>query len=792
MAEKIRKQDLHRAEERKSSFTLLSAWIGLLFVIFCFVLSKEIEKPVGDASVSFVYVVGGIAGILWMMLPFVRLSAIWPIHSDALTTPYRERSDEQKRVVKLGFVEFFFYLLGSLSLLGLIAYRSSVAGGVGPVAVQIAGPDVDLVHVATFLAGFVAAFAPIVLLSVRHAKLEAYVREMEGSNPDILRDDVVSEFSFWTTFIIIAALVGLAWAAAGNMFRMEDNFGVFVTFLVLLAFLTIILAPHVLRVLNDWRERQFEKVEIADPKPMGLALNRPGILMSRLDSVLVRYVAPLSGATRMGGNLIPPHVLVLFVIVPLSALGYMLSAPWGLIPIAVAILIAASLGRRWAWVEEDRETASRIHSTRGKEISIGFDNDLKDEALLGYASFFILVPLALHQLQGWTESFHFNADYSTNNPFLDWLRFFGAELAKAVPFVDWWEIYNVDIEAPYDAAMSSDPLAKHLTFAARAMVDLVIMAALFQAISLWQRSRSQNRLYDGGQLDTLDPFTEIGFFERGMWQPKGPDHAGRYEPKKRFVKRVREHIQQRRDLGLDGLPYNQKRLSELLHHPNEDVRYGARWMIDEFEVLAGTAQEQLDQLCRRLGEERFERALNSNDRDDVFYLREQRAQLERILLEFEREPWMFADKQVSVLVKILKTVENEPEFTSAEVTAVTLFKKQLSELSLLALFNLVLEKDHRQSPRGRPYHLDLVEAFGANSDLFAGLAPMREDVYEAIEFHGLSPKTPDARRKQIVDVLKWMGQSEANAFGPRGDRARPSRERAARAALCVSLFAHGI
>ncbi|MEE2878685.1 MAG: hypothetical protein VX593_06745 [Pseudomonadota bacterium] len=452
-------------------------------------------------------------------------------------------------------------------------------------------------------------------------------------------------------------------------------------------------------------------------------------------------------------------------------------------PIGFAVLIAVALGRRWAWVEEDRETASRLKTTKGGDIHVGFANDLKDEALLGYASLFILVPLALHQIQGWTNAFVVVDEWSSDNAFVDWLRFFGAELAKAVPFVDWWEIYNVDIETPFDAAASENPLAKHLTFAARAMVDLVIMAALFQAIALWQRARTQSRYYDSGQFDSFDPFTEKIFFENGMIKDV---RSGKRRPKKKFEERVNAHVVRRRKLGFSPTPYDARRLSELMNSPVADVREGANWMIAKYKVLAGTPAEQLRQLVDQFNSDKFRLALERDDEKGQFYIRDRKAELERVLLELERRPGAFRREQVKDLIKILIIVRDLPEFTPAEVTAVRLFRSQLSRVSRLALYNLVLEDEHRVSATGKDLQTEIATEFGADSELYAGLAPMRVDVFAAIEFHGLQERD-DKEKQSIARFLRWMSATSSGEFCVRGDRAKLSRDRAATAARRVEL-----
>ncbi|GGB57049.1 hypothetical protein [Henriciella pelagia] len=781
MAEADKKWNPFRDETMLTGFAGLSAlWAGIILIT----LIKDAREPGHLPDDVWWPVLIAAFGVLWLGAQLLRHVAVWKTYCEAYETVSADRDKPQKKRADSGFREFFLYPALSLSGLGLVAYLAAANGRIGAIDVAISGDQLKPVHMATFLAFFIAAFLPLIVIITRHARLEAEARRREGQGPEILRDDVVSNASFVTTLVLIGLIVALAWGAAGEKFSMKEDFGVFITFLVLVVFFVIILAPHVMRFRNDYRERQEEKI-IARGRVLsaGISIASPGRWISYADSILVRFVAPLSGATQNGPFV--PHLLVVMVILPLSALGYVLAAPWGLIPIGIAMLIALSLGRRWAWVEEDRETASRLRSTRGRKIAIGFQNDLKDEALLGYASLFVLVPLALSQLQGWTGTFGYKEEFSSNNAFIDWLRFFGAELAKAVPFVDWWEIYSVDIEAPYSAEGGNGQLAMHLTFAARAMVDLVIMAALFQAIGLWQRSRIQHSLYKGGQVDSFEPFEEANFFERGMI--KDPQTKKR-RAKRQFEERIDRHVEARKALGMAETPYSPRRLSELIHSTNPDVKAGALWMIEKYDVLAGSPAEQLSRLSRRFNAPRFAVAATSSEPDDEYYVRAQKGELERVLLELEQRPDLFRDKQVDELVQILIVVKDLPEFTSAEKTSITLFERELSRKSLLALCNFIMEDDHRASKAGELLQAAIKEEFGEHSNLFMGLAPMRVDVYSAIETHGLISRSGEPRDR-IVDLLRWMGQESDEMFGVKGDRAQPARERALAAA---NLIASGL
>ena len=769
---------LGRVQESRSGrgdhnmFTVLAALSATGAAMVAMVISGSAGIVAAERLTPAGLVLAGLLPSLLLLAQLLRLEAVWIPYSQAMTTPLRGRTPEQVKRVKHGFIEFFVYLSASLAGLCVVAYASSASGWVGPLPLRIAGEETRLIHLIGFLACFVAAFVPLLMGFYRQARLEAAQRPGDAKG-QMLRSDVVSEFSFWTSFILIAGLVLLAWAAAGGKFEMKEDFGVFITFVVLMVFFAIILSPHLMRVVNNWRERREEDdAALGNLRVNGVAALTPGVLVSRLDSILVRLVAPLSGATQHGAVWFTPHLLVLIVILPLSALGFVLAPPWGLIPIGMAMLIAVALGRRWAWVEEDRETASRLRTTRGSEIHVGFDNDLKDEALLGYASLFILVPLALHQLQGWTESFAFDERYSTHNAFFDWLRFFGAELAKAVPFVDWWEIYNVDIQTPYDATTSENPLAKHLTFAARAMVDLVIMAALFQAIGLWQRSRADKRFYKAGQLDVFDPFTEVAFFERGMWFDR---KAGKLVPKSEFRKLVEQHVEARLERNWDANPYNPLRLAELKSSPNPDVSAGAKWMLNHYKVLVGEPIEQLRQLSLRLSEEMDGRLHRSFS--DRSFARKQKLELERILQELRESPEAFSQADVPYIVSVLAAVRGVPEFDYAQSQMIQLLRERPSRRSTHALFATLMQDRHFETEAGREMWEQFQRELGLSGLVFLDRYQNRREAFHALREHGYGYLGNNRDLlAEIASFADWMGQYSSTKFGTQGDKSKEGRK----------------
>lgn len=617
---------------------------------------------------------------------------------------------------------------------------------------------------------FLLSFMPLVLAVIRiERRRKAESRRGQYVQP-VLRGDIVSVPTFVITSLVLASICALAWAAGSGKFQLGQQINVLTMSVVVGGFLAVIFIPNMVRAWNDWIERRTASAEPAVANgiaalPLGI-LALAARLVSYFDSILVRIFAPLSGATQKG--FMVPHLLVVLVIVPLSAMGFILAPPFGLLPIALAALIALALGRRWAWVEDDRETASRLQSTDATkaDIKVGFDNDLKDEALLGYASLFVLVPLALYQIQG-AMTFFEPTGVSTKNPFLDWLSFFGAELAKAVPFVDWWEIYKIEVEVPFAASDGAGgEWAKHLTFASRAVVDLVIMAALFQALTIWQRSRTQRKLFTTGELNAFDPFTEEEFFERGMHRPFGSDTV---QPKRAFQRLIQDHVDARRGLNLEPLPYSRERLGELIKRKHDDdLKLGAEWMIRKYDVLAGDPDEQLKQLAERWNSGACQQRFHSNTLAAKIWVREQKRDFERVLDSLLQNNRYFRGPQIGFLLNLLATVKGHPEFSYARILSFELLATRPTGKSAAALgchiVNESWPEDLRIKLRQRfSVHL------GLSPNLFLGQGQMRQEVLRALatqhERQGMYA------RALIVELLK--GASEH-------DRDQRTREEAKR------------
>jgi hypothetical protein len=663
--------------------------------------------------------------------------------------------------------ELFLYLVASLIAFSAVLYVEAASLFPNVIDLRIINQSSEPIDPLSLTVGctlFLLSFFPLLLAIFRIELLSRPITKQP-----LLRHDVVSVPTLVITAAILGLIAVLAGAAGSGRFELGQQINVLTMTIVVGGFLAVIFIPNFVRAWNDWTERTADNLDSVvgnNYAAIPLAgLRFSARLASYLDSILVKLIAPLSGATQRG--FMVPHALVVLVILPLSAMGFVLAAPYGLLPIGLAALIALSLGRRWAWVEEDREIASRLQSTNpeNSDIKVGFDNDLKDEALLGYASLFVLVPLALYQIQGALDLFE-TTGTSTGNPLLDWLSFFGAELAKAVPFVDWWEIYNVEVDVPFEASSgTSGEWARHLTFASRAIVDLVIMAALFQALTIWQRSRTQTRLYATGELNAFDPFTEEEFFERGMHKVRGADSL---QPKRRFREHIEQHVEARTLRNLEALPYSRERLGELINSSNPDLQQGARWMINKYEVLAGDDSEQLQQLAHRWNSIEYRPNFQTGNSAARFWIREQKRELERILDGLIQRNQSILDEDVSSLVIVLQAAHGHPEFGYARTLSIELLAGKATFKSAAVLGCHLLNEDWPDSLR-RTIRQRLAAPLGIPPLLYLGQGKMRTEVCRALaqqyKFQGI-------RARRLIRELLSGAAEEDRDNGTKVEAAR--------------------
>jgi len=363
---------------------------------------------------------------------------------------------------------------------------------------------------AMFLAACALAVAASWVKGIFDKRLPARI----GGEP---RHAHISGWTFVWIVLVMSIIVALAtWASESDDNRavINTDWGIAIMIGLAVAFVAAALVPT---------------VSIADHASglisfIGRFVRPFGRLLSIIDSILVFAVAGGAGATQ--NSVFIRYVMLLGTLGACAAMGYWLEPPWGLAPLAWGFLVAVAISRRWAWIETDRELAMLNRRFVGPHLRIGFAQDMRDEALLSFASLLILVPLALRQAQITALGANFdlfNTDLAAANDLRTWIGFFGTELAKAVPFVDWAEVYDV---GGADESIVQSPIAHHFVFATRILVDLVFLAALLQALSISARNATQRGLFYEGQLDRLDPFLEPREFRKLMRRGQG----GRLEP----------------------------------------------------------------------------------------------------------------------------------------------------------------------------------------------------------------------------------------------------------------------
>ncbi len=308
----------------------------------------------------------------WIIFQLARTLSRWKSIKISLSAARSDRTPAQWRSITQGFREIFLYLSISLVGLSLLIWSVRTNSYVDWSLIEIVSDATGSDHSrqsAIVLSMLSLAFLPILVGSTLKARHEA--------KGNLFRDDAVSSTTAYVGIVLVSSMGMLAVWAGNQDSEISSTLAFYVTFGVMLMFVTFILWPHIARLLNIHSER----LDASDNQPAsaGVPQSLPATALSYVDSFLVRLIAPLSGATQKGPMV--PHVLVLLVLGPLIAIGFFLPAPFGLMPVFLGMLIVLSLGRRWAWIEDDRETASRLLQTESEEIHIGFDNDLKDEAI---------------------------------------------------------------------------------------------------------------------------------------------------------------------------------------------------------------------------------------------------------------------------------------------------------------------------------------------------------------------------------------------------------------------------
>ena len=417
-----------------------------------------------------------------------------------------------------------------------------------------------------FTAIYVACLMPPVIANWLQARRDEKVPIKKGDKqPDHISGLSASTFIL---FAIVVVTLGLWAAASGTQATISVYAGLIILGGLLMAFGIVAFGLPQARVLS-WIHGVLKTAS----KPVGW-------LFSVIDSLLVYAVANALGANSP--KWLTRFMLLLGSLIPCAILGWWLPAPIGLLPLALALIGSISIARRWSWMEEDRENAMLARKFEGEHIRVGFAQDLKDEALVGFAVLFMIVPIALRQLHlALGEQAFVITPHGDTNSLIAWLSYFGTEMAKAVPFVDWTEIYHVNGSSSISLKDAGIGVGQHVVFGMRILVDLVLLAAFLQAIAITQRTKKLKEMfYVERSMNRLDPFIEPTEFRKLLEPVSG-----------RFVLDQDKY---------DAFPvYDPDRLEELKGRGEDDgVGYVAARLIERDEK--GGPEEQLSREARRV------------------------------------------------------------------------------------------------------------------------------------------------------------------------------------------------
>tara|TARA_R110002020_G_scaffold464936_1_gene686039 strand:+ start:266 stop:2167 length:1902 start_codon:yes stop_codon:yes gene_type:complete len=247
-----------------------------------------------------------------------------------------------------------------------------------------------------------------------------------------------------------------------------------------------------------------------------------GYFFSAIDSWLVFVVAPAVGAT-LRGDIVRYTVFFTHIVVG-CIFAWHATAPLGLIGAMWAFIAVVSVARRWSWIETDRNRLIQDPDMKTNLLRIGLHDDLRDEAVSGLLLLVLILPIAMRQFQLFDFGYPvFQVETGAIDRLDAWVGFFGVELLKALPFLDWADIYSAEAETRIH---TSAPLSMHVLLVARAIIDLVFIGAILQALAI-SVSLSKNRrdfLERRAGVDALDPRIEarelarLSFRKNGEWR----------------------------------------------------------------------------------------------------------------------------------------------------------------------------------------------------------------------------------------------------------------------------------
>ncbi|MEZ6022931.1 MAG: hypothetical protein R3C16_05860, partial [Hyphomonadaceae bacterium] len=381
---------------------------------------------------------------------------------------------------------------------------------------------------AIFFSLMAVAFLPRIWSAADFARFEAlrrsekaataqqvYISEQIARYPDLEPAQIEEDHGEQRDAAALSALlvtvafsgIGLLAYVAGNgtSFSIQSAFGFFLCFGVIGVFVAVVLFGAFAELDVVRRMGQSARVLAWLGRPLAA-------FYGWIDTFLVRIGAAVAGTGHR--SMAMRYIVLIGTMVTLSVMSLYLPPPLGLAPAFVGFALAIAVSRLWNWVEDDRALAALTKYKSTAPYQTDFREDFLDETLLGFAFVFFIAPMAMMQANdGGLFGGHL-FENATKRTIADWIGFFGVELAKAIPMVDWAEVYNVQVTN--DVIGFETPASRHAVFLARVMVDLVLIAALLQAVGVMTRNRHQKQLFSAGHIDRLDPFLERIEFTRAM------------------------------------------------------------------------------------------------------------------------------------------------------------------------------------------------------------------------------------------------------------------------------------
>ena len=240
--------------------------------------------------------------------------------------------------------------------------------------------------------------------------------------------------------------------------------------------------------------------------------NPIGRWLSWADSMCVYVIAPTVGASLRG--VFSRYLVMLGHIAIATLFSWFAPAPYGLLGTAWALFAVISLTRRWTWIEEDRRELINNPSGSELELKVGTEEDLRDEAIYSLLFLILVLPIGMRQFELLFPSAQiFNIRAGAEDSLPAWTAFFGIELLKALPFIDWADTYQASGDTRIE---TGSILSMHVVVAARALIDVVFLSTLFQAVSISVSLSRNRRDFVSGKadVDRLDDRIEVRELEK--------------------------------------------------------------------------------------------------------------------------------------------------------------------------------------------------------------------------------------------------------------------------------------